>query len=133
MTPHADDLQQALQELELAAAEAVEDGLEVPSKTAFKNAKRLLEAMYRISPRRFAVYPDYDGYLTIDARGRSNNIAVVMCGSDGGVLCIANIDGESRRVRYAAAGGLPDDFLRRALLDLGPEAAPVSGGGCGVA
>lgn len=48
--------------------------------------------MYRSSPRRFAVYPDYDGYIAIDARDRNDSIAAVLCGSAGGVLCLAVID-----------------------------------------
>lgn len=116
-----DDLAEALQELGEVAADAEEDGLEVPSLTAFANAERILRAMYRISPRRFAVYPDYDGHITIDARGRNDNIAVVMCDSDGGALCLVTIDNEPRRARYSTARILPDGFIREALRDLGEE------------
>lgn len=113
------NLQESLKELEEVTAEALEDGLEVPSETAFANARRLLEEMCRISPRHFAVYPDYDGYITLDTRGRHHNIMNVMCDSDGGVLCIVVMDGESRRIRHETAEDLPDEFIREALLGLG--------------
>ena len=51
------DLAEALQELAEVAADAEDDGFEPPSEVAFANAEGLLKAMYRVSPRRFAVYP----------------------------------------------------------------------------
>lgn len=112
------ELAEALQELSEAPADAEADGLELPSAAAFANARRLLEAMYRISPRRYTVYPTSDAYIAIDARGVNDGIVVVMCGSDGGVLCLATIDQESRRARYASARRLPDGFIREALHEL---------------
>ena len=118
------ELAEAMQELDEAASCAEEDGLGAPSEIAFENARRLLEAMHRISPRRYGVYPDYDGYITIDARGANDSIMVVMCGSDGGALCLATIDNEPRRARYSTARNLPDGFIREALLELGEDPAP---------
>ncbi len=121
--PNSAYLEEALQDLNEVTADAEEDGLDIPSDLAFKNAERLLRAMYGISPRRYGVYPDYDGYITIDARGPNDRIAVVMCGSDGGALCLVTIDNEPRRARYSTARQLPDGFIREALLDLGKESA----------
>ena len=115
------DLAEALQELAEATADAEEDGLEVPSATAMSNAERLLKSMYRISPRRYLVYPMSDAYIAIDARGANDGIIVVMCGSDGGVLCLATINEESRRARYSTARKLPDGFIREALFELGEK------------
>lgn len=112
------ELAKALQELGEVPADAEEDGLEPPSDVAVANARRLLEAMYRISPRRYTVYPTSDAYIAIDARGVNDGIVVVMCGSDGAVLCLATIDQESRRARYASARRLPDGFIREALHEL---------------
>lgn len=112
------DLEEALQELAEVTAYAEEDGLDVPANVAFANADRLLKAMFRISPRRFGVYPMPDGYIAIDARGSNNGIVVVMCGSDGSVLCLVTIAGESRRARYSTASELPDGFIREALAAL---------------
>lgn len=113
----------ALQELSEVGEEVEEDGLEMPSDVAFTNARRLLGAMYRISPRRFDVYPEPGGYITIDARGANNGIAAVMCDSGGGVLCVVIIDDEPRRARYSTARKLPDGFIRDALLELGADPA----------
>ena len=101
------ELIKALRELEQVSADAEEDGLDIPSEVAFTNARRLLRAMYRISPRRFGVYPEPGGYIAIDARGANDGIAVVMCDSDGGVLCLVTIGDEPRRARYSTARTLP--------------------------
>lgn len=122
-SPTPVELAAALQELSKVGEAVAEDGLEMPSEAAFANARRLLEAMYRISPRRFDVYPEPGGYITIDARGANNGIAVVMCDSDSGVLCVVIIDDEPRRARYSTARKLPDGFIRDALLELGADPA----------
>ena len=111
-------LAEALDELDDVAAYANEIEVETPSATAFDNARRLLKAMYRTSPRRFSVYPAAGGHIAIDTRGSKGRIAVVSCGSDGSVLCLATIDGNDRRARYSSAHNLPDAFIREALADL---------------
>ena len=88
---------------------------------AFANAERLLKEMYRISPRRYGVYPEPDGYIAIDARGVNGRIAVVACGSDGEVQCFVTIDNEPRYARHSTARRLPDGFIREALQDLGED------------
>ena len=112
------ELKEALQDLKEVTEDAEEDGLEVPSEVAFTNAERLLRAMYRISPRRYGVYPVSGGRIAIDARGPNGRIAVLTCESDGGALCLVTIDGEYRRARYSTARGLPDGFIREALAAL---------------
>ena len=116
--PMPAELAEALEELDDVAAYADEIEVETPSAVAFDNAQRLLKAMYRISPRQFSVYPATGGYIAIDARGGKGRIAVVMCGSDGSVLCLVTIDGNHRRARYSAARNLPDAFIREALAEL---------------
>ena len=111
-------LGEALDELDDVAAYAEEAEVETPSAIAFDNTRRLLKTMYHVAPRRYSVYPMPDGYIAIDARGRKGRIAVVMCGSDGGVLCLVSGDGEHRRARYSSAHNLPDAFIREALAEL---------------
>lgn len=112
------ELAEALAELDDVADYADEIEVEVPSAAAFDNARRLLKAMYRISPRGFSVYPATGGHIVIDARGANDNIVVVSCGSDGSVLCLATIDGEDRRSWYETARTLPDGFISEALAAL---------------
>ena len=118
--PMPNDLAEAIQELNEAEADAKEDDLEVPSKMALDNAERLLKEMYAIAPQRFTVYPVSEGYIAIDARGQgiSGRIAVVMCGSNGEVLCLVTVAGEHRRAHYSSARDLPDGFIREALASL---------------
>lgn len=116
--PMPEELAEALEELDDVAAYAEEIEVETPSAAAFDNARRLLKAMYRISPRQFSVYPAAGGHIAIDARGAKGNIVVVSCGSDGSVLCLVTIGGEDRRARYATARTLPDGFISEALAAL---------------
>ena len=112
------ELAEALAELDDVTAYAEEIEVETPSAAAFDNARRLLKAMYRISPRQFSVYPAAGGHIALDARGAKGNIVVVSCGSDGSVLCLVTIGGEDRRARYATARTLPDGFISEALAAL---------------
>lgn len=112
------DLADALQDLDDVFDAAREEGIAEPSKLAFENAERLLKAMYDLSPHRFDVYPDEDGYIAIDGRGGYGRAVALLCGSAGDAVCLVTIDGERRRAHYATTGGLPDDFVRQALREL---------------
>ena len=118
LLPMPAQLAEALEELDDVPAYAEETEVETPSDMAFDNARRLLKAMYRTSPRTYSVYPTAGGHIAIDARGGKGSIAVVSCGSDGSVLCLVSIDGNDRRARYATARNLPDAFIREALAEL---------------
>ena len=114
---HQPDLHDALYDLDQAKEEAREDGFPVPSGKALENARRLLYAMYRVSPRRFEVYPTPDGEIAIDAPGRPGRSVLLLCDSDGGALCLVNMAGAHRRARYSDTHGLPDGFVREALAE----------------
>ena len=108
-------LRDALNDLDEATAEALEEEFPVPSDLALANARRLLLAMYKLSPQRFEVYPTPDGEVAIDAPGGRGRSVVLLCDSDGGALCLVNMDGRHRRARYSDTGSLPDGFVREAL------------------
>lgn len=109
------DLRDALNDLEEVSAEAREEEFPIPSDLALANARRLLLAMYKLSPRRFEVYPTPDGEVAIDAPGGRGRSVVLLCDSNGGALCLVNMDGRHRRARYSDTGSLPDGFVREAL------------------
>ena len=111
-------LSDALSDLREAVAEAFDEGFPTPSETALNNADRLLRAMYKISPRRFEVYPTPDGEVAIDAPNGRGSSVILLCESEGGALCLANLKNGHRRSRYSSAEILPDGFLREALADL---------------
>ena len=113
-----DGLSDALNDLHEASNEAHEEGFPVPSELVLSNAERLLNVMYRISPRRFEVYPTPDGEIAIDAPTGTGQSVLLLCKPDGGALCLANLlDGHTHNA-YTNADALPDDFLRRALVVL---------------
>ena len=116
-----DELNDALCDLQQATDEAHEEGFPVPSGVALENAVRLLREMYGISPRRFEVYPTPDGEIAIDAPGGPGRSILLLCDSDGGALCLVNMNGDHRRARYSTAGILPDGFVRDALAELENE------------
>ena len=117
------ELVNALDDLQNTTDEAIEEGFPVPSGIALKNADRLLREMYRISPRRFEVYPTPDGEIAIDAPGGYGRSVLLLCDSEGGALCLVNMDGNPRRARYFTTERLPDGFVREALAELEYESA----------
>ena len=91
------ELRAALRDLDSAEPDAREDGFPIPLKEAQENARRLLQAMFRISNRRFEVYPTPDGEVAIDARGGPGRSVLLLCDSDGGTLCLVNPNGKNDR------------------------------------
>ena len=101
-------------DLEGVVEEADDEGYPRPSDLAISNAKRLLESLYRIAPRRFEVYPTPDAEIAIDSPGDGSSV-IVLCDSSGGALCMANLPGGHRAKSYDAVAALPDGFLREVL------------------
>lgn len=112
------ELRDALHDLNEAQEEAREEEFPYPSEAALRNARRLLCAMYDISPQRFEVYPTPDGEMAIDASGGPGRSVLLLCDSDGGALCLVNMNGEYRRARYSDTDRLPDGFVKEALDEL---------------
>ena len=111
-------LADALRDLGEVRDEARAEGFPTPTDVACKNASRLLKEMYRLSRRRFEVYPMPDGEIAIDACDGQGSSVLLLCDSDGGAHCLVNMGGQPRRARYASADALPDGFVREALAEL---------------
>ena len=108
----------ALHDWKKVKHEAVEEGFPIPTDMALENSRRVLIGMYSISPRRFEVYPTPDGEVAIDTSGGFRRSILLLCDSDGGALCLVNINGEFRRAHYSDIDKLPDGFIREALIEL---------------
>ena len=115
------ELSDALNDLREASDEAREEGYTTPSDLALSNAKRLLKAMYEISPRRFEVYPTPDGEIAIDAPNGDGLSVLLLCEPEGGALCLANLRDGHCSNSYPNADALPDSFLRKSLAALERE------------
>ena len=115
----ADDapLWEMLADLEGARGEAAEEGFPPPSDLAIANAKRVLAETRRFSPLRFEVYPTPDGEIAIDAPSDAGSV-LLLCDSDGGALCLVNLNGDQRQKRYTSANEPPDGFFTQALAEL---------------
>ena len=112
-------LSDALQDLREASEEAEDEGFPTPSQVALRNAQRLLIATFEMLPHRLAVYPTPDGEIAIHAKVRRGSSVLLLCESDGGGLCLVNINGQHRRKRYRTCDDVPDIFLEEALAELG--------------
>ena len=112
----------ALRELNELNDEAEEEGIKLPSESAMADAKRVLRAIYDILPRDYVMDLFPEGVIAIIIPGGFNRSVMVLCESDGGVLCSVNMNGKHRRKRYLCADQLlPDSFLREALRELERE------------
>lgn len=111
-------LADALRDLGEVTDEARAEGFPTPTDVGCKNASRLLKEMYRLSRRRFEVYPMPDGEIAIDASDGQGSSVLLLCDSDGGALCLVNMRGNHRRAKYSSADALPDGFVREALVEL---------------
>ena len=120
---YSSEMDEALHDLQKADSEASEEGYLPPSEIAIKNAERILREMYAISSRRYEIYPTPDREVAIDASGGYGRSVILLFDSDGGVLCLVNMNGKHRRARYSSTEILPDGFLREALAELEQENA----------
>lgn len=109
------DLTEALLDLYDAPGIAEEDGDIVPDSDTLLRAERILRAMYRTDPRPYSVYPMPDGDIAIDAHSPQGSKVVMMCDPNGGVRCLAYINGEFDSREYDDASVIPDLFVRDAL------------------
>lgn len=109
---------EASRDLDEVTEYAQEEEYPVPSEIAQKNARRLLREMYMKFPRRYGVYPTPDAEVAVDAPDGKRQSVLVLCDSDGGVLCLVNVKSRGRYARYDSATTLPDGFLTEALAEL---------------
>ena len=116
-----DVLSEMLDDLNGAIEEAREEEFPIPSQVAMANAGRLLSEMHQILPRRFEIYPTPDGEIAIDAATGHGRSVILLCDSEGGALCLANLLSSHQRMSYTSISDLPDDFLRKALAELERE------------
>ena len=112
------DLRASLSDLDGAAEEAAEQGFPQPSDLALTNARRLLQDLYRLCPRRLEVYPTPDSEIALVVPGGHGRSVLILCKSQGGVLCSVNLNGRHRRAAYDTATTLPDGFVREAISEL---------------
>lgn len=120
------ELRDALRDLEDTRDEAREEGFPVPSDAALEYARTILCSMYELSPRRYEIHPTPDGEVAIDAPGGLGRSVLFLCESDGGALCLVNMNGSHRRARYSNAKMLPDGFVREALVELDRRSKPAA-------
>ena len=114
-------LANALRDLHEINEEADEEGIPPPSESAIANADRLIRAIYDILPRQYLVELLPEGVIAITVPGGFRCSVMLLCESEGGILCSVNMNGEHQRKRYPHVDQLPDRFLHDALSELGRE------------
>lgn len=115
MPQNSTQLAQALKELDEVPAEAREEQLAPPTEAAMNAARGRLPKLHAASPCDYAVYPDNDGGVCIDARGTRSSIVVIWCLADGSIVCNTIIDYAPNSAKYGNAAELPNEFMAAAL------------------
>ena len=115
---HNSLLTDALNDLHKATEEAHEEGFPIPSNIAIRNSEELVKKVYGIFPSRFEVYPTQDGEIAVDIYNGKGSSVILLCESAGAILCLVNINGNSRRAHYTQVNMLPDGFVKEALKEL---------------
>ena len=96
-----------------------EQGLEEsPDQSTIDNARELIEKLHRLFPGRYHVSPTERRGVAIDAPMRSGGAVSIECGPNDVVYCFVAIDGNRRRAKFYQMDGVPDTFIKTALLDL---------------
>lgn len=114
-------LANALLDLHEINDEADEEGIPPPSESAIANADSLIRKSYDILPRQYLVELLPEGVIAITIPGGFRCSVMLLCESEGGILCSVNMNGKLQRNRYTHVDQLPDKFLRDALSKLGGE------------
>ena len=112
------ELTDALDDLNKAIEEALEEGLPIPSDIAIRNSEKLVKIIYEVFPSRFEVYPTQDGEIAVEIYNGKGSSVILLCDSAGKTLCMVNINGNSRRAHYSQIDQLPDGFVKEALYEL---------------
>ncbi len=115
------DLRAALEEWQRVPDEAREEEFPVPTRRALHHSLRLLKTMYKLSPRRFEVYPTPEGEIAIEGTGSQGQWVILYCESGGGALCIFGNGNQDGYKRYKNLKELPDIFLQKVLNSLGND------------
>ena len=116
-----EDLADALRDLQEINDEAEEEGMPPPSELAIANADRLIRAIYDILPCQYLVELLPEGVIAITVPSGFRCSAMLLCESEGGILCSVNMNGKLQRNRYTHVDQLPDRFLHDALSKLRRE------------
>ena len=116
-----EDLADALRDIQEINDEADEEGMQPPSELAIANADRLIREIYGILPRQYLVELLPEGVIAITVPGGFRCSVMLLCESEGGILCSVNMNGKHQRKRYTHVDQLPDRFLSDALSKLGRE------------
>ena len=116
-----EDLADALRDLQEINDEADEEGMQPPSELAIANADSLIREIYDILPRQYLVELLPEGVIAITVPGGFRCSVMLLCESEGGILCSVNMNGKLQRNRYTHVDQLPDKFLSDALSKLGRE------------
>ena len=112
------DVVASFEEFDELDEDAVQMEMEPPSRAVKQTAKRILTELTREFPRYYAVSPDEDGGIAIEAVGEAGRVLVIC--DKAGVACFTIINGKNVRIRYdhEASNDLLDDFIRSKMEKL---------------
>ncbi|MCY4301892.1 MAG: hypothetical protein OXC68_09205 [Aestuariivita sp.] len=111
------DLETALLEIENILDVVGEHDAEEPDSSTIENAKTLFPKIYNIYPAKYTIYPTENRGIAIQSPMKQKGVVQIECGPEDVVYCIASIEDNERRAKFYQMKGLPDEFIRKALLD----------------
>lgn len=110
--------EEVLSDLADLERQAKEQDLPVPDPACIENAKELLPRLSNILAVRYLLEPTERRGVSISAPMKWGRSVSVECAPNDVVYCFVAIDGKARRAKFFQMDGLPDVFIREALLDL---------------
>ena len=102
----------ALAEFNEATEEAIDEGLEPPSKGALKLAERLIHKLSRLALPRAAVFPDDNRSISIQMGSRQHRGSILLSSyGDGTIECFAVADNLKLQCKYSDSEQFPDSVF----------------------
>ena len=101
--------------------ECDEEGYDVPPDDVIEETRRIVNAMLRMCPREYDIYPMDDRRIAVEVDGGFGRRMLLLCEAGRTAICIVTVDRVSRRARYEDSSILPDGFITDALRDMGSE------------
>ena len=99
--------------------ECKEEGLQQFSKTAEKNAKEILKAVYKNFPDyEYYIYPTEDREIAIDCNPQKGKGILILCASNGSVAYFSTLEGKNSRFRCDNIEDFPYKLLWETFSEL---------------
>ena len=92
--------------------ECKEEGFQVFTEQAEKNARRVLNGVYEQFPDyEYYIYPTENREIAIDCNPYKGKGVLILCDSNNGIACFVTLEGRNHRFQYDSIDDFPFDLL----------------------